>query len=66
MAQREFDVKGMTCSHCELSVQEEIAELAGVTAVDADHTTGKVKVEGDGYTCEDIEAAVREAGYSLA
>ena len=44
MAQREFDVKGMTCSHCELSVQEEIAEIAGVTAVDADHTLSLIHI----------------------
>ncbi|MBA1838421.1 transporter [Corynebacterium sp. zg912] len=66
MAQREFDVEGMTSGHCEMSVQEEISEVAGVTSVNADHTTGKVTVEGDGYSTEDIEAAVKEAGYTLA
>ena len=66
MAEREFNVEGMTCGHCELSVQEEVGEVAGVTAVKADHTTGKVTVEGDGYSTEDIEAAVKEAGYTLA
>lgn len=66
MAQREFDVEGMTCGHCEMSVQEEISEVVGVTSVNADHTTGKVTVEGDGYSTEDIEAAVKEAGYTLA
>ena len=66
MAQREFDVEGMTCGHCEMSVQEEISEIPGVTSVDADHTTGKVTVEGDGYSTDDVEAAVKEAGYTLA
>ena len=45
MAGREFNVEGMTCGHCEMSVQEEISEVAGVTAVKADHTTGKVTVQ---------------------
>ena len=56
----------MTCGHCEMSVQEEISEVAGVTAVKADHTTGKVTVEGDGFSTDDIAAAVKEAGYTLA
>ena len=34
----------MTCGHCELSVREEIAELAGVLEVRADHATGRVTV----------------------
>lgn len=66
MAGREFNVEGMTCGHCEMSVQEEISEVAGVTAVKADHTTGKITVEGDGYSTDDIAAAVKEAGYTLA
>ena len=66
MDTREFTVEGMTCGHCEMSVQEEISEVAGVTAVKADHTTGKVTVEGDGFSTDDIAAAVKEAGYTLA
>lgn len=66
MAGREFNVEGMTCGHCEMSVQEEISEVTGVTAVKADHTTGKVTVEGDGFSADDIAAAVKEAGYTLA
>ncbi|RUQ11278.1 heavy-metal-associated domain-containing protein [uncultured Corynebacterium sp.] len=66
MAGREFNVEGMTCGHCEMSVQEEISEVAGVTAVKADHATGKVTVEGDGFSTDDIAAAVKEAGYTLA
>ena len=66
MAGREFNVEGMTCGHCEMSVQEEISEVTGVTAVKADHTTGKVTVEGDGYSTDDIAAAVKEAGSTLA
>lgn len=66
MAEREFNVEGMTCGHCELSVQEEVGEVAGVTGVKADHTTGKVVVEGEDYSVDDIAAAVKEAGYTLA
>ena len=48
MAERTFQVDGMTCGHCELSVQEEVGEIAGVTGVKADHKTGNVVVEGEG------------------
>ena len=65
MANREFTVEGMTCGHCELSVQEEISEIQGVTDVKADHTTGAVSVSGEGFSAEDVAKAVAEAGYTL-
>lgn len=66
MAQTTYKVEGMTCGHCELSVQEEIGEISGVTAVKADHTTGDVVVDGEGFSDADVAAAVEEAGYTLA
>ena len=66
MTERTFQVDGMTCGHCELSVQEEVGEIAGVTGVKADHKSGNVVVEGEGYSDADIAAAVEEAGYKLA
>lgn len=65
MAQTTYKVAGMTCGHCELSVQEEIGEIDGVASVKADHTTGDVVVEGEGYTDDAVAAAVQEAGYTL-
>ncbi len=62
-----YAVTGMTCGHCELSVQEEIGELAGVSAVRADHTTGQVVVTSAALLdATAVAAAVEEAGYSLA
>ena len=61
-----FNVEGMTCSHCEASVNEEIGEIPGVTSVKADHTTGHVEVVGSGFTREQIADAVEEAGYTLS
>ena len=65
MAPKNYKVEGMTCGHCELSVQEEIAEIAGVTAVKADHVNGAVTVEGEGFDDAAVAAAVEEAGYKL-
>jgi copper chaperone len=62
-----YDVNGMTCGHCELSVQEEIAELDGVLEVRADHAAGRVTVtSAEPLDPAAVAAAVEEAGYSLA
>lgn len=61
-----YTVTGMTCGHCELSVKEEISEIKGVTDVTADHTTGAVTVTGEGFSDEQVAAAIAEAGYELA
>nr|WP_225751975.1 cation transporter [Pseudoclavibacter sp. Marseille-Q3772] len=64
--QTTYRVIGMTCGHCELSVQEELGELAGVTAVTADHSTGVVTVESESEPAlADVRAAIEEAGYTL-
>ncbi|QIG44708.1 cation transporter [Nocardioides anomalus] len=62
-----FDVVGMTCGHCEMSVQEEVGELAGVRGVSADHVSGRVTVtSAEPLDRAAVAAAVAEAGYSLA
>jgi len=60
-----YVVEGMTCGHCELSVCEEIHELAGVESVQADRTTGRLTVRGD---VEDgaLRASIQAAGYTIA
>lgn len=61
-----YTVAGMTCGHCETSVREEIGELAGVTAVEASHQTGRVVVTSDGpLDPAAVAAAVEEAGYRM-
>ena len=66
MATKNYTVTGMTCGHCEMSVKEEIGDIAGVTEVTADHATGAVSVSGEGFTDEQVAAAIAEAGYELA
>ena len=61
-----YAVTGMTCGHCELSVQEEIAALDGVIEVTADHTTGQVTVtSAEPLDPAAVAAAVDEAGYAM-
>ena len=63
--EKTYVVEGMTCGHCELSVREEVEELAGVESAQADRAKGQLIVRGDVD-----EAAVREAvaaaGYEVA
>ncbi|MFD4008748.1 heavy-metal-associated domain-containing protein [Brachybacterium paraconglomeratum] len=61
----DFQVTGMTCGHCEMSVREEVGEVAGVTGVEVSHETGLLRVGSDAAVDEAaVLAAVEEAGYS--
>jgi copper chaperone CopZ len=60
---RHYIVRGMTCSHCVMSVGEEVSEIAGVTSVDVDLASSRLTVEGTTLGDEAVLAAVAEAGY---
>ena len=61
-----FQVAGMTCSHCQRAVNDEIAAVDGVDTVSVDLASGTVTVTAARPVDRaDIAAAVDEAGYSL-
>lgn len=61
-----YEVKGMTCGHCEGAVSEEVSGIEGVTSVKAVASTGRVTVTSAAPLAEDaVRAAVDEAGYEL-
>ncbi len=63
----EYLVSGMHCHHCATSVTEEVSEVSGVTDVKVDLDSGQLIVISDSeIPFERIEAAVDEAGYSVA
>lgn len=62
---KNYQVEGMTCGHCEKSLQEEVGEIFGVTDVQASSESGTVSVSGAGFTDEQVAEAVEEAGYAL-
>jgi copper ion binding protein len=66
MSEQTYRVAGMTCEHCVAAVTGEISRLDGVTAVAVDLESGQVVVTGEGYTRDQVAAAVDEAGYELA
>ncbi|UVY84646.1 heavy-metal-associated domain-containing protein [Brachybacterium sp. NBEC-018] len=65
MAAQEYQVTGMTCGHCEMSVREEVGEIPGVTDVQVSHQTGRLVVTA-AAPLEDtaVIGAVEEAGYT--
>lgn len=61
----EYQVTGMTCGHCEMSVREEVAQIAGVQEIQVSAQTGKLVVNSSGDLDDgQVLAAVEEAGYS--
>ena len=62
-----WTVTGMTCGRCVASVTEELSELPGVERVDVVLETGVVTVtSGSPLRRDDVDRAVREAGYQLS
>ena len=67
MATSEYQVTGMTCGHCEMSVRGEVSRLPGVEQVDVSAATGRLVVRSAAVLDEAaILAAVDEAGYEAA
>jgi copper chaperone CopZ len=67
MTTNEYQVTGMTCGHCEMSVREEVGQVAGVQGVQVSAKTGLLSVSADAEIDDaQILAAVEEAGYSAA
>jgi len=57
----------MHCGHCVQSVTEEVGAIPGVTDVRVDLASGELVVTSDtDIAFRAIEAAVDEAGYSVA
>ncbi|MEV6924781.1 heavy metal-associated domain-containing protein [Dactylosporangium sp. NPDC051485] len=64
MATTEYQVTGMTCSHCEHAIRSEVGQVPGVEALDVSAATGRLVVTGPGPVDDALVlAAVDEAGY---
>ncbi len=61
-----YTVSGMTCSHCAMSVTEEISQLSDGTNVEVDLGSGQVIVSSaSDLDPTRVQEAVEEAGYQL-
>jgi copper chaperone CopZ len=69
-AGQRFEVAGMTCEHCVLSVTEELSALDGVEAVSVDLKPGEASTvvvsASRALSGAEVRAAVEDAGYTLA
>jgi copper chaperone len=63
---RVYTVPDVHCEHCVASIREEVAEVAGVEAVDVDLESKLVTVQGSVLDDAAIRAAIEEAGYDVA
>lgn len=64
MSTTRYQVTGMTCGHCEMSVREEVTEVPGVEGVEVSHRSGELVVTSSAPVDDDaVIAAVQEAGY---
>ena len=65
MMTTEFQVTGMTCSHCEQAVSSEVSQIAGVDNVEVSAATGRLVItSSEPVADEQVLAAVDEAGYT--
>lgn len=62
-----LNVQGMSCGHCVKAVEENVGELAGVSAVKANLDQNEVSVEFDNgqVTLEQIKEAIEDQGYDV-
>jgi len=60
-----LSVEGMSCGHCEQTVEEAIEALAGVQNAEADRESEQVTVDGDASP-EQLVAAVEDSGYDAS
>ncbi|WP_328930862.1 MULTISPECIES: heavy-metal-associated domain-containing protein [unclassified Streptomyces] len=66
MAQKRYNVTGMTCEHCAASVKEGVSEVAGMSEVVVDVAANSVTVHGADLDDARLRAAIVEVGYSVA
>lgn len=58
----QFDVKGMTCGHCEKAVTQAIMQLDPQASVAIDRAQNRVDVTST-QPAEKLASAIREQGY---
>lgn len=64
--EKRFLVKGMSCGHCQKSVEDALNALPEVDEVGVDLGTGLVSVIGDQLVDEKIVATIEDLGFDVA
>lgn len=60
-----ISVSGMTCSHCEESVNKTLIKLDGVENVSANAKSGIINISGNNYSAEKIKKSIIELGFNV-
>ena len=65
MAERTVRVPNISCGHCVMTIEREVAEMAGVQSVKADHASRSVTVAWDeeATTWDEVASLLREINY---
>jgi copper chaperone CopZ len=61
-----YSTPGISCGHCRTAITGEVAQVAGVLAVDVDLDSKVVTVTGAGVDDAAVRDAIDEAGYDIA
>jgi copper chaperone CopZ len=56
-------VKGMTCTHCEASVEKGLSRIEGINKAKADHASGSVIIEGENIDLQALKSKIEALGY---
>jgi copper chaperone len=64
--QTSYSVPDISCEHCRVAITSEVAQVAGVAAVDVDLAAKCVTVAGDGFSDAAVRDAIDDAGYDVA
>ncbi|MFW5657781.1 MAG: permease, partial [Bacteroidota bacterium] len=57
-------VKGMTCNHCKMNVENNLKKTLGIEAIDADINNGVVTIDAESVDYEKIKETVEGIGYT--
>lgn len=64
MESKTFTVPNISCGHCTRTIETEVAELAGVSSVQADQASKQVTVQWDSpASWPQIQALLQEINY---
>lgn len=59
-------VEGMTCNHCEMTVEKAVKQLKNVVSAKANHMNKTLEIVYTGeLNIEDVKAKVEEVGYKV-
>lgn len=64
--EKTYSIEGMSCAHCEAAIAERVGAVEGVSQVGVDSQSGRITVQGEGFSDEGVHGAVVDAGYKVA